>query len=146
MSFETDTLADAARRFSEAIRAERESTLEALAAERQAALAIINALRQEYARRHKAASRRFLTGVLIGASMGMLTVYLLSQRASEEQRLGLIASPVQHWQTSLVERFKRAVEAGRQAARSREEELWKRYRQSLAEGLQPPSRPHEPRF
>ncbi|MCS6881360.1 MAG: hypothetical protein RMK84_10315 [Oscillochloridaceae bacterium] len=146
MALESDTLADIARRFSETIRAERQSTLEALAAERQAVLEIIKALRQETARRRRAASGRFVFGMLLGATAGALTVYVANQRASEETRLGLTAQ-ASAARGSLAERFKQALEAGRRAAQSREEELWERYRRQVSEALQPPPpKPEEPLF
>jgi Spy/CpxP family protein refolding chaperone len=142
MALESDTLADTARRFSEAIRAERQSTLEALAAERQAVVEIIKTLRQETARRRKAASGRFIFGMLLGATAGALMVYFANQRASEETRLGLTAH-----RATLADRFKQALDAGRQAARSRQEELWERYRRKVSEALQPPPpEPEEPLF
>lgn len=146
MALESDTLADIARRFSEAIRTERQSTLEALAAERQAVLEIIKALRQETARRRKAASGRFVFGMLLGATAGALTVYVASQRASEETRLGL-TSQASAARGSFAQRFKQALDAGRRAAQSREEELWERYRRQVSEALQPPPpKPEEPLF
>ncbi|MGQ9927114.1 MAG: hypothetical protein ACUVS4_09615 [Chloroflexaceae bacterium] len=146
MALESDTLTETARRFSEAIRAERQSTLEALAAERQAVVEIINTLRQETARRRRAASGRFVFGMLLGATAGALTVYFANQRASEETRLGLTAqAPARS--ASLAERFKQALEAGRQAAQNRQEELWERYRRQVSEALQPPPpKPDEPLF
>lgn len=145
MTAETDMLSEAALRFSEAIRAERTSTLDALAAERQAALQIIEALKRESLRRREAASGRFLIGMLIGATTGALAVYLINQRTSEEVRLGLTAG-AQHQRTSLAQRFRAAVDSGRNAARLREAELWQRYRQNLIEGAQPPPAPEEPLF
>ncbi|NWF79374.1 MAG: hypothetical protein HXY37_04900 [Chloroflexi bacterium] len=145
MTVETDALTEAALRFSEAIRAERTSTLDALARERQAALQIIEALKQEAARRREAASGRFLVGMLIGVTAGAVAVYLINQRTSEEARLGLTARP-QPSGPSLAERFRAAVATGRTVAQSREAELWQRYRQRLAEGLKPPQPPEEPLF
>jgi len=145
MALESDTLADTARRFSEAIRAERQSTLEALAAERQAVLEIIQALKQETFRRRKTATGRFVFGMLLGASAGALTVYFANQRAGEETRLGLTAR-AETGRAALARRFKQALDAGRLAAQSREEELWERYRRRVSEALQPPPEPEEPLF
>jgi gas vesicle protein len=137
MTVETDALAEAALRFSEAIRAERASTLDALANERQAALQIIQALRVESALRTRQANGRFTIGLLLGAAVGAATIYAISQRTSEEARLGL-AARVEDGQASLGERIKAALESGRRAASSHEQELWGKYRQRLTEKPTPP--------
>jgi gas vesicle protein len=131
MTFETDELAEAALRFSEAVRAERTSTLDALATERQAALQLLQALRKEGARRAQASTGRFLVGVLIGAAAGAAAVYFINQRSSEEARLGLTRS-AEYAGASLSERLKAAIEAGRRAATTRESELWQRYRERIS--------------
>jgi hypothetical protein len=151
MSLETDELADAALRFSEAIRAERTSTFDALASERQAALKIIEALRDERATRAREASGRFVFGVALGVAAGVAAIYYVSQRASEEARLGLSAGPAptlaapqpeQSLADMLKERFQKALADGQRAMKGREDELWQRYRQRLTEGPErPPQAP-----
>lgn len=137
MSVETDALAEAALRFSDAIRAERTSTLDALANERQAALQIVKALRNEHDRRATQASGRFAIGLLLGAAVGAAAIYAINQRTSEEARLGLTAR-VEDTGLSLGDRFKAAVEAGRRAASTHEQDLWDRYRQRLDQPSTPP--------
>lgn len=137
MTVESDTLTEAALRFSEAIRAERTSTLDALAQERQAALQIIQALRHESRRRSRQASGRFTIGLLIGSAVGAAAIYMLNQRTSEELRLGLVAG-AETSGASLGERFKAALDAGRKAATSAEKALWDEYKQRLTE---PPPKP-----
>lgn len=142
MTVETDALAEAALRFSEAIRAERASTFDALAKERQAALAIIEALRAERGRRSQEASGRFVFGVALGVAAGIAAIYFVSQRASEEARLGLTAAPgapetPADALAGFRERLRLALEDGRRAARGQEDELWQRYRQQIAEGKEP---------
>jgi hypothetical protein len=113
MSLETDELAEAAQRFSEALRAER-------------------------GRRVQETGARFVFGLAIGAAAGIAAIYLVSQRASEESRLGIAASPLSLDDgAGLRERLRRAVEDGRRAARGREEELWQLYRQQTEAGQQP---------
>lgn len=142
MTVETDALSEAALRFSEAIRAERTSTFDALAAERQAALKIIEALRAERARGTREASGRFVFGVALGVAAGIAAIYLVSQRASEEARLGLTAAPGApetpgEALSGFRERIRLAVEDGKRAAKGQEDELWQRYRKRIAEGQQP---------
>lgn len=133
MTVETDTLADAATRFSEAIRAERTSTVDTLSAERRAALQIIQALREERGRKAREASGRLVLAVALGVAAGVAVVYFVSQRASEESRLGLRASGGDGDDgPSLADRFRRAVDAGKRAASGREQELWQRYRTRLS--------------
>jgi hypothetical protein len=132
MTVETDALAEAALRFSEAIRAERASTLDALANERQAALQIIQALRSESAHRVREANGRFTIGLLLGAAVGAAAIYIISQHTSEEARLGLVAG-VEGGGASLAERFRAAIDSGRRAASTHEQELWQKYRQRLAD-------------
>lgn len=136
MTVETDALAEAALRFSDAVRAERTSTLDALANERQAALQIIRALRGEAAHRSRQATGRFAIGLAVGAALGAAAIYVVNQRTSEEARLGLTAR-VEDTGASLGDRLRAAVEAGRRAAASHEQDLWTRYRQRLAEGPAP---------
>ncbi len=130
MIVETDALADAAQRFSEAIRAERASTMDALATERQAALQIIESLRRERGRRMVDANTRFAVGVVIGLALGAAAIYIVNQRASEEARLGLTASPASG-DGAIGGRLKAALEAGKRAAKRREDELWQRYRERV---------------
>lgn len=143
MSVETDALAEAAHRFSDAVRAERTSTLDALANERQAALQIIKALRVERVRQGQRATGRFAVGLMIGAALGAAAIYLVNQRTSEEVRLGLTAR-VEDSGASLGDRFKAAMDAGRRAASSHEQELWDRYRQNIA--ANPPPARDEPLY
>lgn len=144
MSVESDALAEAALRFSEAIRAERTSTFDALASERQAALKIIEALRAERVRGNYQATGRFAIGVALGVAAGIAAIYYASQRATEEARLGLTASPAAEEQepadafAGLRERFRKAVEDGKHAMQHEESELWQRYRQRIVEAQQPP--------
>lgn len=145
MTLESDALADAALRFSEAIRAERASTLEALANERQAAMQIIQALRSETQRRTKQSTGRFAVGLLLGSALGAGAIYMINQRTSEEVRLGLVGSAEQGG-ASLRERLRAAVEAGRRAAASQERSLWDDYRRRMAERANPPPPADEPLF
>jgi hypothetical protein len=140
MTVETDALTEAALRFSEAIRAERTSTLDALANERHAAIQIIQALRSENERRAQQATGRFAMGFLIGTALGITAIYVLNQRTSEEVRLGLVTR-AEHTGAALSERFKAAVAIGRRAATTHEQELWSKYRQRLT--AKPPAKPHE---
>ncbi|MFV9506299.1 MAG: hypothetical protein AB4911_17245 [Oscillochloridaceae bacterium umkhey_bin13] len=142
MTVESDTLTEVALRFSEAIRAERTSTLDALAQERQAALQIIQALRSESQRRARQSSGRFAVGLLIGSAIGAAAIYALNQRTSEEVRLGLVAG-AESSGVSLGDRFKAAVEAGRKAANSTEQELWDEYRKRLSEPPTPKKSPYD---
>lgn len=144
MTLESDDLADAALRFSEAIRSERNSTLDALANERQAALQIIQALRNETRRRTRQSSGRFAVGLLLGSALGAGAIYVLNQRTSEEVRLGLVGS-AERGGASLSERLRAALEAGRRAAASQEQSLWDDYRKRLAERANPPP-PPDPLF
>jgi gas vesicle protein len=137
MTVETDALAEAALRFSDAIRAERTSTLDALANERQAALQIIKALRSESERRTRQASGRFAIGLMLGTAIGAAAIYFINQRTSEEVRLGLTAQ-VEETGASIGDRLKAALEAGRQAATTHEQDLWAKYRQRLTEKPTPP--------
>jgi hypothetical protein len=131
MTVETDALADAAQRFSEAIRAERTSTFDILATERQAALQIIESLRRERGRRAASANSRFAIGVVIGLALGAAAIYVINQRASEEARLGLRAGPASGDGAPLTNRLKAALDEGKRAARLREGELWQRYRERV---------------
>jgi hypothetical protein len=145
MTLESDALADAALRFSEAIRAERASTLEALSNERQAAMQIIQALRNETRRRSKQSTGRFTVGLLLGSALGVGAIYMLNQRTSEEVRLGLV-SGVEQGGASFRERLRAAVEAGRRAAVSQEQLLWDDYRRRMAEQANPPPPTRDPLF
>jgi hypothetical protein len=128
MTVETDALADAAERFSEAIRAERLSTFDALANERQAALQIIESLRQERGRRLVSANNRFAVGVVLGLAVGAAVIYAINQRVSEEARLGLTAGPAPDVSgPAITNRLKSALSAGKRAAQRREDELWENY-------------------
>ncbi len=141
MTVETDVLADAALRFSDAIRAERTSTLDALANERQAALQIISALRNESQRRTRQAGGRFAFGLMLGAALGAAAIYVINQRTSEEARLGLTARVEDTGAAislSLGDRIKAALADGRRAASTHEEDLWNKYRQNLIEKPAPP--------
>jgi hypothetical protein len=131
MTVETDALADAAERFSEAIKAERTSTFDALAAERHAALQIIESLRRERGRRAASANSRFAIGVVIGLAVGAAAIYFINQRASEEARLGLTAGPGGGEGGAITGRLKAALDEGKRAAARREDELWQRYRDRL---------------
>lgn len=134
MSVETDALADTALRFSEAIRAERATTIEALEAERKAAIAIIKALRAENDRRARASGGKFALGLLIGVAVGAAAVTLLTPRSGQEARVGLTAgiSGTGGPKLSLADRFRSAVASGKRAAAQREQELWADYRQRTA--------------
>ena len=136
MSVETDTLAEAAQRFADAIKTERTATLDALAAERKAAAQIIEALRYEAAKRSQASGGRFVLGFLIGVGLGAVAVTMLTPRSGDETRLGLAAN-LGGARQGLGERFRAAVEAGKRAASSREQELWGEYRKRIAEGPKP---------
>jgi hypothetical protein len=132
MTVETDALADAAQRLSEAIRAERASTFDALAAERHAALQIIESLRRERGRRAVSANNRFAIGVVIGLALGAAAIYFVNQRASEEARLGLTTPALPGGDGGGAGgRLKAALDAGKRAAKRREDELWQRYRERV---------------
>ena len=139
MSSERDALADAALRFSEAIRTERSGSSGVLAGEREIALQLITLLRNESQSRAKQSSGRFLLGLMLGAALGAGVAYMVHQRTSEELRLGLTGGPPPTGQ-ALNQRIRAALEAGQRAARTREQELWDEYRRRLAEGANP--RPH----
>jgi gas vesicle protein len=140
MSVETDTLAQAALRFSEAIQSERATTLEALERERKATVQIIEALRKENSRRARVSTGRFMIGFLIGAALGAIAVSLLSPKSGAESRLGLTAN-LGTARSSLTERVRAAISAGQRAASTREQELWTEYRQRLASGEKPRDEP-----
>ena len=141
MTVETDALAETALRFSEAIRAERTSTFDALATERQAALKIIESLRAERGRRTQQAGGRFVLGVALGVAAGIAVIYVVNQRASDEARLGLAASPAPSEPAppslTMSERIGAAIRAGQRAARGREDELWQSYRKRVAQQPSP---------
>ena len=143
MSSERDALADAALRFSEAIRTERDGSHGALAGEREIALQLIKLLRNESQSRAQQTSGRFLWGLLLGAALGAGAAYMVHQRTSEELRLGLTGGPPPTG-PALNQRIRAALEAGRQAALTREQELWDEYRRRLAEGSSPRPRPDDP--
>jgi gas vesicle protein len=140
MSIETDALAAAAQRFSEAIRAERATTFEALEAERQAALQIIAALKAENDRHARASGGKFAFGLVLGIAVGVAAVTLLAPRSGQEARRGLRSSISGSGgpQPSLTERVQAAINSGQRAAAEREQELWNEYRQRLAAKPQPP--------
>jgi hypothetical protein len=140
MTLESDALADAALRFSEAIQSERASTLEALSNERLAAMQIIQALRGETQRRSQQAKGRFAFGLLLGSALGAGAIYMINQRTSEEVRLGLVSGAEQGG-ASFRERLRAAVEAGRRAATTQEQTLWDEYRKHLEERAKPPPPP-----
>ena len=139
MSSERDALADAALRFSEAIRTERSGSSGVLAGEREIALQLITLLRNESQSRAKQSSGRFLLGLMLGAALGAGVAYMVHQRTSEELRLGLTGGQPPTGQ-ALNQRIRAALEAGQRAARTREQELWDEYRRRLADGANP--RPH----
>jgi hypothetical protein len=133
MTLETDALAETAQRFSELIRAERATTLDALASERQAALQLIDALKAERGIKAQQASTRFVVGVALGVAAGVAAIYYVSRRASDEARLGIaagpsLAAPAAAGGPSIAERFRRALEDGKRAAASHEQQLWQQYR------------------
>ncbi len=140
MAVEIDALADAAQRFSEAIRAERVTTIEALETERKAAIQIIAALRAENDRRARASGGKFAIGLLIGVAVGAAAVTLLTPRSGQEARVGLTASVSGSGgpKPSLAERFRAAVNSGQHAAAQREQQLWADYRQRITAKPQPP--------
>jgi hypothetical protein len=131
MTVESETLVEAARRFSEVIQAERTSTLSALEAERAAAIKIIEALRKENDRRSRATGGRFVLGFLIGAAIGVAAVSLLMQKSDDDSRAGL-ALNMGAASEGLSERLRGAVAAGKRAAAAAEQELWSEYRQRIA--------------
>lgn len=140
MSVESDTLAQAALRFSEAIQSERATTIEALERERKAAVQIIEALRRENDRRARASTGRFVVGFLVGAALGAVAVSLIAPKSGAESRLGLTAS-LTTTRSSLIDRVRAAISAGQRAASTREQELWAEYRQRLASGDKPKADP-----
>lgn len=141
MTLETDALAETAQRFSELVRTERATTLDALAAERQAALQIIASLRAERGIKAQEASTRFVVGVALGVAVGVAAIYFVSRRASEEARLGIagrpaLATPTSEGGPSVAERLRRAIDDGKRAAAGREQELWQQYRDRAKENAQ----------
>lgn len=116
MSLENDTLTQAALQFSAAIKAERDATVALLMQEREATLGILEALRRENAVRAESVRGRFMIGLVIGGLIG--TAIALSFTPVS----GLVA------RQNLGSRFKRALEAGRQAALAREHDLWDEFR------------------
>ncbi|MEI6775766.1 MAG: hypothetical protein WCK70_02580 [Chloroflexales bacterium] len=131
MTVESETLAEAARRFGEVIAAERMSTLAALEAERAAAIKIIAALRKENERRARASGGKFVLGFLIGTAIGVTAVNLLVQKTTEESRAKL-ALNIGVARTRVSDRLRGAVEAGKRAAAAAEQELWEEYRKRIA--------------
>lgn len=131
MTVESETLVDAARRFGEVIQAERASMITALEAERAAALKIIEALRRENDRRSRASGGKFVIGFLVGAAIGAAAISMLVPKAGEETRVALNVD-VAALRTNLTERLRLAVETGKRAAASAEQELWAQYRQRIA--------------
>jgi gas vesicle protein len=131
MTVESETLVEAARRFGEVIQAERTSTISALEAERAAAIKIITALRNENDRRSRASGGRFVLGFLIGAAIGAVAVSMLVPKSGEERRAGLVAN-LGTSQASLSDRLRGAVEAGKRAAATAEQDLWSEYRQRIS--------------
>ena len=131
MTVESETLADAARRFGEVIAAERMSTLAALEAERAAAIKIIAALRKENERRARASGGKFVLGFLIGTAIGVTAVNLLVQKTTEESRAKL-ALNIGAARTRVSDRLRSAVEAGKRAAAAAEQELWEECRKRIA--------------
>jgi gas vesicle protein len=140
MAVEIDALADAAQRFSEAIRAERTATVVALEAERKAAIQIIEALRAENDRHARASGGKFALGLLIGVAVGAAAVTLLTPRSGQEARIGLTAgiSGAGGPRPSLAERVRTAIASGQNAAAQRERELWADYRQRIIAKPKPP--------
>lgn len=136
MTVETDTLAMAAQRFSEAIRAERGETIAALENERKAAVKIIEALRRENERRSRGAAGRFVVGFLVGAALGAVAVAVLTPRSGEETRMGLAVN-LSGARGTISNKLKSAIEAGKRAASSREQELWSEYRKRIADANKP---------
>ncbi|MEI8307093.1 MAG: hypothetical protein WCF99_08495 [Chloroflexales bacterium] len=132
MTVESETLADAARRFGEVIAAERTSTLAALEAERAAAIKIIAALRKENERRARSSGGKFVLGFLIGTAIGVTAVNVLMQRTSEESRVKL-AKNLGEARTNVSVRLREAVEAGKRAAAAAEQDLWAEYRKRIAD-------------
>jgi hypothetical protein len=138
MSVETDTLADAAQRFSEAIRAERSATVETLESERKAAVQIIEALRRENERRSRIATNRFFVGFAIGAAIGVAVVIALNPRSGDENRTD-VTEKLNTMRSDLSQRVRVAVEAGRRATLARERELWQDYRERMSRPPEPPA-------
>ncbi len=138
MTVENDAIAEVARRFAEAIHAERTATLEALAAEREAAQRLLTALRREHERQTASAAGAFVTGVVVGAVLGFAVVALFNPRSGRETRQYL-AARVSVVRQSFAERLRAAISAGQRAAAEREQELWREYRKRMSE--QPPQEP-----
>jgi hypothetical protein len=131
MSVETEALAEVAQRFADAIKGERTATMEALEGERKAAVQIIEALRRENMRRVQASGGKFVVGFLIGVALGAVAVTVLTPRSGEDARTSL-ALNLSGARQNLSERLRAAIEAGKRAAASREQELWGQYRQRLS--------------
>lgn len=119
MSLEEDTLTQAALQFGAAIKAERDTTVEKLAAERAATLGILEALRRENTVRNASVRGRFLIGLAIGGAIG--TAIALSFTPVS----GIMA------RQNISGRLRKALDAGRVASASREQELWSDFRKRL---------------
>ncbi|MEI7643076.1 MAG: YtxH domain-containing protein [Chloroflexales bacterium] len=131
MTVESETLAEAARRFGEVIQAERTATLTALEAERAVAIKIIAALRKENDRRSRASGGKFVLGFLIGTAIGVAAVSVIVPKSGEERRASL-ALNLGTARANLSGRLRKAVEAGKRAAAAAEQDLWAEYRQRIA--------------
>jgi hypothetical protein len=119
MSLENDTLTQAALQFGAAIKAERDATVEKLTAEREATLGILQALRRENTIRSQDVRNRFLIGLVIGGVVG--TAIALSFTPVS----GIMA------RQNVGARLRKALQAGRSASASREQELWNDFRKRL---------------
>jgi hypothetical protein len=129
MSTEAEIIAEAAQRFAQALQAERASTVKTLADEREAAQQLLRALRQEYGKRQASAGLSFLSGVVIGAAVGVAVVALLAPRSGSEQRSALLQDLTA---SRLAERWRAALDAGKRDAAAVEAELWQAYRRRIA--------------
>lgn len=66
----------------------------------------------------------FVLGFIIGAAIGSAAVMLLTPKSGSDTRAGIAAQ------------LSNALEAGKQAAAMREEELWDQYRAKLKTSLE----------
>jgi hypothetical protein len=119
MSLENDVLTQAALQFGEAIKAEREATVDKLMSEREATLGILEALRRENAVRADSVRGRFMIGLLVGGLIG--TAIALSFTPVS----GIIA------RQNISGRLRKALDVGKAASTAREQELWSDFRKRI---------------
>ena len=119
MSLENDVLTQAALQFGAAIKSEREATVDKLMSEREATLGILEALRRENTVRTESVRGRFVIGLLVGGLIGTAIALSLTPVS------GIVA------RQNISGRLRQALDAGRLASLSREQELWSDFRKRI---------------